>query len=105
VDDPGSVRGLEPGCNLAENPLDLVDFERAPLDPLLQRRALVVPHGDEGLALPGADLVHDGDIGVVELARRAAPSRKRARVTSLRVTEEDRNLSATGRRRVWSVAR
>jgi hypothetical protein len=66
MDDARGVRGGQPGGDLARDARRVVDGERPVLDALAKRLAVVERHRDEQLAVPLADVVHRGDVGVVE---------------------------------------
>ena len=66
MDDARGVRGGQPGGDLARDARRLADCQRPALDALPQRLAVIERHRDEQLAVPFADVVHRGDVGVVE---------------------------------------
>ena len=64
--DARAVRGGQPGGDIARDARRLADGQRPALDALPQRLAVVERHRDEELAVPFADVVHRGDVGMVE---------------------------------------
>ena len=67
VDDALFVRGREAARDLGGDLDGVVDRERPTLDPRLERLALVIPHGDEHLAIGGlVGVVNRADVGMVE---------------------------------------
>ena len=71
VDDPGSVRRLERVGDLDRERQQLIDLERAPADPMLQRRPVEELHDEERAAVLLADIVNGADVGVIQRRRGA----------------------------------
>lgn len=67
--DARAVGSREAGGQLQQDRSHVGNRDRAPLDPLLERLALVERHGDEELLLPVADLVNSGNVWMIEGAR------------------------------------
>jgi hypothetical protein len=71
VDDPGMVRVVEAAADLDRDVERVAERQRSALQPLLERLAIVVRHGDERLPIVGRIHVVDrADIGMVERGRR-----------------------------------
>ena len=74
-----------------------VQSERTGGEPILQRRALQILHGDERSPVLLADVVDRADVVMVERRRRLRFARKPAQGLGIAARSSETNLSATGR--------
>ena len=64
--DAFAVRGIERVCNLDGKRENLLDLHRATADPVLERDAIQVLHGDECLPVRLVNFVDGADVGMIE---------------------------------------
>ncbi len=105
VNDVCGVRRIERVGDFDGEGEEVFDVHRAAVDAVLERLAIEKFHGDEGVAIPLADIVNRADVGVVQRAEVACASRwNRARACESLATSCGRNFSATKRLRRESSA-
>ncbi len=60
------MRGVQGIGNLHGQRKQRLDFQRPPADPVLERRAFQIFHGDKGFSILLADIVNRADVGMVQ---------------------------------------
>ena len=66
VHDSGGMRRIECIRNFDPQPQNLVNFHRAPADPVFQGHPFEKLHRDEGMAILFANIVDGADVGMIE---------------------------------------
>ena len=97
VDDAGRVRCFERVGDLDRQRQQPIDLERAPGDPMLQRRPVEKLHDEKRAAVLLADIVDRADVGVVQRRCRSRLAAESCQRLGIPARSGDRNFSATNR--------